>query len=91
MPIHSHVATATAVSTDSGHTHTFGLENIQSGSVGNNVQGTGQSLPSGTKTTNVGNASITTTVTVTNANSGAGQAHNNIQPSYGIYYIMYIP
>lgn len=47
------------------HSHTFPVQNISSGSVGNNVQGTGATASGGTTTT---------------TSTGGGLAHNNMQP-----------
>lgn len=87
IPSHTHVATA--VSTDSGHIHSYG--NMTATTFGD------QTVPAGlsayytptTSTTAIGNANITTVVT--NAQTGGGLPHPNFQPGYGCYYIIYIP
>lgn len=93
MPIHSHANTISTTVTDPGHTHNILGSTATSGGTGNfavnNVLNNGVTFP--TQTSGVNGTGITVSTTLTNANSGAGQAHSNIQPSYGIYYIMYIP
>lgn len=87
--IPSHTHTATAVSTDSGHTHTYGnMTTTQNGD---------QSVPGGltpyytpaSATTGSASANITTTVTVNPF--GGNLPHQNNQPAIGCYYIIYIP
>lgn len=87
--IPSHTHTATAVSTDSGHTHTYGnMTTTQNGD---------QSVPGGltpyytpaSATTGSASANITTTVTVNP--TGGNLPHQNNQPAIGCYYIIYIP
>lgn len=86
--IPSHTHTATAVSIDSGHTHSI----LDAATFNANVTSTGgvsQYFIKGTDTTEIGNANITTSVTVNVA--GGGLAHPNNQPAIGSYYIIYIP
>ena len=104
IPSHNHLATS--VVTDAGHAHFLatvaGQDNhpflsptnymastSNYGNDGNYVLG-GVTTP----TPNVGltsnnQAGITVATTVTNVGGGLG--HNNVQPSIGCYYIMYIP
>lgn len=86
--IPSHTHTATAVSTDAGHTHSI----LNSAGYVSSVipsGGSGQYFQQTTKTTETGTANITTNVT--NAPTGGGLPHQNYQPGYGCYYIIYIP
>lgn len=88
---HTHTATATAISTDAGHNHTGTTKRLTEST----DPGTGRNAVDITATEpitiNVGYAQIKTTVDVTNSIEGNSQPHNNIQPSIGAYYIMYIP
>ena len=104
IPSHNHLATS--VVTDTGHTHFLasvaGQRNPPSlsptnyiaftsdyDSIGNYVLG-GVTTPAPT----VGltsNKQTGITVATTVANVGGGLGHNNVQPSIGCYYIMYIP
>ena len=87
--IPSHTHTATAVSTDSGHTHAYIF--MPGGLNGD------QTVPAGTTPyfspapgiTGSSSANITTTVTVNPF--GGGLPHQNNQPAIGCYYIIYIP
>lgn len=87
MPTHTH--TATAISIDSGHGHKIkayaGETSPQTFNLNINAPVNG---PSG-NATDLGFANVTTTVIIDS--SGQNQSHNNIQPSIGTYYIMYIP
>jgi microcystin-dependent protein len=93
IPSHTHTATATV--TDPGHNHQpanggdfaiwFNNEaNAGSGSSGYEVDETNHPSSTNIKTTGI-------TVSVTNSSTGDGLSHNNIQPTIGAYYIMYIP
>jgi len=86
IPSHTHAATA--VSIDSGHTHSIlNAATYQSSVIPNG--GSGQYFVKGTQTTETGTANITTTVTINP--TGGGLAHPNFQPAIGCYYIIYIP
>lgn len=87
IPTHTH--SATAITTIPPHTHTFPTQNVSSGSVGNNVQGTNQTSSGGTATTSQTTLSAVTTVTIESA--GQGNAHPNYQPGIALYYLIYIP
>ncbi len=91
LPSHTHTATATSTGTISPnpHDHTLGYFN-KGGGNGSNVFGT-ESTASGTKTTSSVNLSVSINTTVTNVSTGGNQAHSNVQPGIGAYYIMYIP
>lgn len=93
IPLHTHTATATV--TDPGHNHQpanggdFAIwinnpADAGSGSSGYEVSATNHPGSTNTKTTGI-------TVNVTNSSTGGGLSHNNIQPTIGAYYIMYIP
>jgi microcystin-dependent protein len=101
MPSHNH-AGSSASSTTSDHFHYMSslggsaaltTSNFVSqgfstgGNLGYSLVGTNTPATLG-KTSN---ASATTTTTVTLAAQGGGEAHNNVQPGLGCYYIMYIP
>ena len=104
IPSHSHTATNTVI--DGGHFHYLSTVSGQTskptlsptnyiasinntGNDGNYVLGgTLEALPS------VGKSSSTTTnisIQTSLSNVGGGLGHNNVQPSIGCYYIMYIP
>lgn len=80
MPAHSHTLN------DPGHTHTLppGIQYDGSFS-GGEGGGNEKAAPASPKQT----TSATTGITI--ASAGGGQPHNNIQPSIGAPYIMYIP
>jgi microcystin-dependent protein len=93
IPSHTHTATATVV--DPGHNHQpanggdFAIwlnneANAGSGSSGYEVDETNHPSSTNIKTTGI-------TVSVANSSTGDGLSHNNIQPTIGAYYIMYIP
>ena len=104
IPSHSHTATNTVI--DSGHFHYLSTVSGQTskpalspnsylasvnneGNDGNYVLGgTSEALPSvGKSSTSTTNISVQTSL----SNVGGGLGHNNVQPSIGCYYIMYIP
>ena len=101
MPSHNH-AGSSASSTTSDHFHfisspggSAALTNSNFVSQGFSTGGNlGYSLVGTNTPATIGktsNASATTTTTVTLAAQGGGEAHNNVQPGLGCYYIMYIP
>lgn len=104
IPSHSHTATNTVI--DSGHFHYLSTVSGQTskpalspnsylasvnneGNDGNYVLGgTLEALPSvGKSATSKTNISVQTSL----SSIGGGLGHNNVQPSIGCYYIMYIP
>ena len=104
IPSHSHTATNTVI--DAGHFHYLSTVSGQTskpalspstylasvnneGKDGNYVLGgTLEALPSvGKSSTSTTNISVQTSL----SNVGGGLGHNNVQPSIGCYYIMYIP
>ena len=104
IPSHSHTATNTVI--DAGHFHYLSTVSGQTskpalspstylasvnneGNDGNYVLGgTLEALPSvGKSATSTTNISVQTSL----SNIGGGLGHNNVQPSIGCYYIMYIP
>lgn len=103
MPQHTHTNTVSVE--DNGHLHyTFNNDSKTNGTpiteatypVYNENRGNNYSYTVvGTNTeAGLGRTSTETTginVYVTNQNTGSSEAHNNIQPSIGVYYIMYIP
>lgn len=103
MPQHTHTNTVSVE--DNGHLHyTFNNDSTTNGTpiteatypVYNENRGNNYSYTVvGTNTeAGLGRTSTETTginVYVTNQNTGSSEAHNNIQPSIGVYYIMYIP
>lgn len=104
IPAHTHPATA--VSTDTGHTH-FTVGTGDSGTTIDSTHPIADAHNAGgnssydlvnatTTTATVGksgtNTSLGLSVAVTVANNtGGGSAHSNIQPVLACYYIMYIP
>jgi microcystin-dependent protein len=86
IPAHTH--SATAISIDSGHTHTQFAENFNLSSGGSTLMSRGSAGSGGS--VSIGTANITTTVTV-NPNTGGGLPHLNIQPVTACYYIQYRP
>ena len=104
IPNHSHIATNTVI--DGGHFHYLSTVSGQTskpalssdnylasinneGNDGNYVlRGTLEALPSvGKSATSKTNISVQTSL----SSIGGGLGHNNVQPSIGCYYIMYIP
>ena len=104
IPSHSHTATNTVI--DAGHFHYLSTVSGQTskpalspstylasvnneGNDGNYVLGgTLEALPSvGKSATSTTNISVQTSL----SNIGGGLGHNNVQPSIGCYYIMYLP
>jgi microcystin-dependent protein len=78
IPSHTHTASVS----DPGHSHS------PAGGGGFMVKGAGSSFSynSGSQGQESGNTTtVTTGVSVSNANTGGGAAHNNIQPSIGVY------
>ena len=90
MPLHTHTATASIV--DPGHNHTLDYKKGQADQNESGVSGTllDMTLPK-TLSTSTNNNTTGITVSVTNSSTGGGLSHNNIQPTIGAYYIMYIP
>ena len=86
IPSHSHIIDTVVAFNDPGHSHTYEGANCCSG---NNNSGR-KSSPT-TKTTSTQQTGITVGVTATARDFGGGGSHNNVQPSRGCYYIMYIP
>jgi len=88
MPSHAHASTA--VSTDSGHTHTI-VPDTKYGSGPIQMNGGGPLLQFNTvsQVTSSGTANITTVMT--NPPMGGGGPHTNIQPVLACHYIIYIP
>lgn len=91
FPPHSHSATTTPHShltvgtgSDTALTSNTSIKNALS-TGGNLGYGLG-----GTATASIGRTSDTT-VTVAVASTGGGQPHNNLHPSYGVVYIIYLP
>lgn len=92
LPSHTHTATATSTvvepNSGQGHRHDFvGVDTV------NTAGGSSSSRFCGnfTKQTAYATTGITVNTTVTNASTGGNEAHSNVQPGIGCYYIMYIP
>lgn len=79
MAAHTHTATATV--TDPGHTHSYAHN------AGGNADGTTPAQLYGTGAT-TGSSTTGITVAVANANTGGGGAHNNVQPSFVVNWII---
>jgi len=95
--IPSHTHTNTAVSTATPHNHNTiakaGPAVVHSSSSaflngGNTWSNTGTS---DTRNAGIENSTVIVNTVVTNNPIGGGGSHNNVQPSRGCYYIMYIP
>jgi microcystin-dependent protein len=93
IPVHTHTATATSTAAPHNHQPSTGGDfaiwstneaNAGSGSSGHEVNATIH--PPSTS-----NATVTVTTSVVVDAAGGGLSHNNIQPTIGAYYIMYIP
>lgn len=100
IPSHTHVATAT--STADPHSHFIAksganIGDLTSTSPLDTLFDNGNSsynLKSTSGTANLGptnNATVNVTTSVVVSPTGGGVAHNNIQPTIGAYYIMFIP
>jgi microcystin-dependent protein len=86
IPSHTHIIDTVVDFDDPGHSHTYEGANCCSGS--NN---SGRKSAPTTKTTSTQQTGITVGVTATARDFGGGGYHNNVQPSKGCYYIIYIP
>jgi len=92
IPNHTHIATVTI--NDPKHKHSITNYNVTNGSTTSPLIGNSNTTASfdttesltGLKGTGPGQ-----NVFVTNSAIGSGDAHSNIQPSKGCYYIIYIP
>lgn len=106
IPVHTHTATGTSTSTADPHSHFIAKSSATNdGDLSPTIPllsewdgGTNFSyrLKSVVGTANEGPTSNTTVVVNTSTSvvvdtAGLGQSHNNIQPTIGAYYIMYIP
>jgi len=101
IPAHTHIATATLVLDD--HTHLMvgvdgtneTLTNLTPIRLDNAASGADYTLKGTDSVASVGKTSASKSAilsnTVVNANAGGTATHNNIQPSIGAYYIIYIP
>jgi microcystin-dependent protein len=92
LPSHTHIANtagSTVTINPATHDHTLGYFN-KGGGNGSNVFGT-ESTSSGTKTTSSVTLTATANIVVVNANTGGNEAHSNVQPGIGCYYIIYLP
>jgi microcystin-dependent protein len=102
VPNHNHLGSS-ATSVDSGHYHlnvAYGNEEGL-GTVGTSILNSkdynnssdyalyGSTSDPTTGQTGIGNSIITTTLNI--VSNGGGGSHNNVQPSRGAYYIIYIP
>lgn len=83
---HTHIANVI----DSGHSHVYAIDTAQSytGAPTSVVPGSGAASPI---TSTYDTTTDTTGISVSNANTGGGEAHNNVQPVLATYFIMYIP
>lgn len=92
IPTHNHTATSTVTLTDPGHTHNIYTNTSDTGNTNRQVQGgTEENKASTSDQILTSTTGITVAVSTTVDPSGSGQAHSNVQPSIGAYYIMYIP
>lgn len=82
LPVHNHAATS--IVSDAGHTHQVSGSVIAAGgfpAVGSFSNGTGSA---GTSSLNASGVSVSTTI----SNAGAGVAHNNVQPTIILNYLI---
>lgn len=90
MPAHSHTGSTAVTSINPAtHSHTFAVQNVSTGSVGDNVQGTSSTQGGGTKTTSDVTIGVNTVLTI--VPEGENLPHANNQPALACYYIIYIP
>jgi microcystin-dependent protein len=100
--IPSHTHTATATSTADPHNHFIAKSGANIGDLTSSSPldtlfdngNTSYNLKSTSGTANLGptsNATVNVTTSVVVSPTGGGVAHNNIQPTIGAYYIMFIP
>jgi microcystin-dependent protein len=104
IPSHTHTATGTSTSTATPHSHFIAKSGAQAGDLDTQTLDTlfdaGDNYSYNLKQT-VGTADrgptsnatvvVTTSTSVVVDVTGGGLSHNNIQPTIGAYYIMYIP
>jgi microcystin-dependent protein len=94
LPAHTHSASATSTSTGTispnPHSHSFTYTS-RGATSGSNVIGSAAGASTKTTSSQSLSVSITTATTVTNNPTGGNEAHSNVQPGIGVYYIMYIP
>ena len=105
IPSHTHTATGTSTSTATPHSHFIAKSGAQAGDLtalqpldtlfdaGDNYS---YNLKQTVGTADVGPTNNATVVVTTSTSvvvdaAGGGLSHNNIQPTIGAYYIMYIP
>ena len=86
IPSHTHIAVASSIVTDPGHTHSFAGGVTPGGSGDGGRIGVQATLNTASNTTG-----ISVSTGVTNLSTGGDQSHANIQPVLACYYIMYIP
>lgn len=86
MPKHTH--TPTIILNDPGHSHTYTALRT-SGHPGGSQQNNPRLEESRSTSTNT--TGITVSPTSSNSLTGNNEAHSNVQPGIGLYYIMYIP
>jgi microcystin-dependent protein len=96
LPAHTHSASATSTSTGTispnPHTHSFTYTGrTTSATIPSNTIGSADGPLTKTTSDQSLSVSITTSTTVNNANTGGNEAHSNVQPGIGVYYIIYIP
>ena len=101
IPSHTHVATATSTATP--HSHFIAKSGAQDGDLdavspldtlwdaGDNYSYNLKKTPGSANLGPTSNATVAVTTSVVVDPAGLGQSHNNIQPTIGAYYIMYIP
>jgi microcystin-dependent protein len=101
IPSHTHAATATSTATP--HSHFIAKSGSQDGDLndispldtlwdaGDNYSYNLKKTPGTANLGPTNNATVTVTTSVVVDPAGLGQSHNNIQPTIGAYYIMYIP
>jgi microcystin-dependent protein len=83
MPSHNHTGTFT------GTPHLHSIDNVLKAGGATSTVLTNQDNVGHTVITSTGSTTAGGTITINN--TGSGEAHENIQPGLGCYYIMYIP
>ena len=89
--IPSHTHNATVIVNDPGHSHSLFFERYPTRIKSNPGYDEGSNNYSQDVNKSTTTSTTGITVNVSNSSIGGGLGHNNVQPSIGCYYIMYIP
>jgi microcystin-dependent protein len=85
MPSHAHTASTSVSVIDPGHSHVYSNSGVSSAAGG---PGTPIATPGGANSTNAALTSITATASTALTNTGGGGAHNTVQPTLVVNYII---